>query len=81
MLFLLDPPARSTAGASTMLSPDNNDPVAANVWEFYRASGLPASGCDALENRATNDGPDGVRSSRRCPGWPASSTCCPSSGW
>jgi hypothetical protein len=45
VLFLLDAPARSAAPRSTMLSPDNDDPVAANVWEFYRASGLPRERC------------------------------------
>jgi uracil-DNA glycosylase len=41
VLFLLETPAKTAALKSTMLSPDNNDTTAANVWELYRESGLP----------------------------------------
>lgn len=41
ILFLLETPARPAALSSRMLSPDNNDSTAANVWELYRQSGLP----------------------------------------
>ena len=44
VLFLLDAPSRAT-GSSPLLSPDNDDPAAANVWEFYRASGLARQRC------------------------------------
>ena len=36
VLFLLETPARPAALGSGMLSPDNDDATAANVWELYR---------------------------------------------
>ena len=45
VLFLLESPDRGAALRSTLLSPDNDDPEAANVWEFYRASGLSRDRC------------------------------------
>jgi uracil-DNA glycosylase len=45
VLFLLETPARAAALKITMLSPDNDDAPAANIWEFYRASGLPRERC------------------------------------
>ncbi|MEV4757728.1 uracil-DNA glycosylase [Micromonospora sp. NPDC049559] len=44
VLFLFESPAR-TAVRSALLSPDDDDPAAANVWEFYRASGLDRRRC------------------------------------
>jgi len=41
VLFVLESPARTAALGSSMLSADNDDPTAANVWEAYDASGLP----------------------------------------
>jgi uracil-DNA glycosylase len=38
--FLLETPARAAALGSTMLSPDNDDASAANVWHAYGQSGL-----------------------------------------
>lgn len=41
VLFVLESPARPAAHGSGMLSPDNDDGTAANLWQAYRASGLP----------------------------------------
>jgi len=41
VLFVLESPAGPAALGSEMLSPDNDDATAANMWEAYRASGLP----------------------------------------
>ena len=41
VLFLLETPARAAALKSQMLSPDNDDPTAENLWKFYEESGLP----------------------------------------
>ncbi len=41
VLFVLESPAGPAALGSGMLSPDNDDATAANMWEAYRASGLP----------------------------------------
>lgn len=43
VLFVLESPAAPAAKGSDMLSPDNNDGTAANMWEAYAASGLPRS--------------------------------------
>jgi uracil-DNA glycosylase len=40
VLFLLETPARAAALGSAMLSPDNDDATAANVWQLYRDFGL-----------------------------------------
>jgi hypothetical protein len=40
VLFLLETPAKTAALGSTMLSPDNNDSTAANIWRLYKDSGL-----------------------------------------
>jgi uracil-DNA glycosylase len=40
VLFLLETPARAAALGSAMLSPDNDDTTAANVWQLYREYGL-----------------------------------------
>ncbi|GAB3143370.1 hypothetical protein GCM10027290_19540 [Micromonospora sonneratiae] len=44
VLFLFDTPTRAAA-TSGMLSLDNDDAIAANVWEFSRASGLDRQRC------------------------------------
>src|SRR5258705_12545184 len=41
VMFLLETPARTAALGSKMLSPDNNDGTAANIWKLYQESGLP----------------------------------------
>lgn len=41
VLFVLESPAGPAALGSGMLSPDNDDATAANMWEAYQASGLP----------------------------------------
>lgn len=41
VLFVLESPAAPAAHGSGMLSADNNDGTAANVWTAYRESGLP----------------------------------------
>lgn len=40
VLFVLESPARPAAHGSGMLSPDNDDATAANMWEAYSDSGL-----------------------------------------
>ncbi|HEX5595455.1 MAG TPA: uracil-DNA glycosylase [Micromonosporaceae bacterium] len=45
VLFLLEIPARAAAPEAAMLSPDNDDWTAAQVWEFYQASGLRRDRC------------------------------------
>ena len=40
VMFLLETPAKTAALNSTMLSPDNNDGTAANIWKLYQDSGL-----------------------------------------
>ncbi|WP_435748130.1 uracil-DNA glycosylase [Nocardioides sp. SYSU DS0663] len=42
-LFVLESPAGPAALGSGMLSVDNDDATAANLWEAYRSSGLPRS--------------------------------------
>lgn len=41
MLFLLESPAGPAALGSRMLSPDNDDETAKNLWDAYEATGLP----------------------------------------
>lgn len=41
VMFLLETPARPAALGSTMLSPDNDDGTAENLWKLYQGSGLP----------------------------------------
>jgi hypothetical protein len=41
VLLLLEAPAGAAAHGSRMLSADNNDGTAANVWRAYKHSGLP----------------------------------------
>lgn len=41
VLLLLEAPARAAAHGSRMISADNDDGTAANVWRAYAASGLP----------------------------------------
>lgn len=41
VLFLLESPAGPAALGSRMLSADNNDETAKNVWRAYEASGMP----------------------------------------
>lgn len=43
VLFILESPARPAALGSGMLSPDNDDETAANMWRLYEQSGLPRS--------------------------------------
>lgn len=45
VLFVLEAPAAAAAHRSTMLSPDNDDGTAANVWRLYQASGLRRDHC------------------------------------
>jgi uracil-DNA glycosylase len=40
VLFLLEAPAAAAAHGSTMLSPDNDDATAANIFRLYTESGL-----------------------------------------
>jgi len=40
VLFLLEAPASAAAHGSTMLSPDNDDGTAANIFRLYQESGL-----------------------------------------
>ncbi|WP_238015010.1 uracil-DNA glycosylase [Dactylosporangium sp. AC04546] len=40
VLFVLETPARPAALGSGMLSPDNDDATAANVWQLYKDFGL-----------------------------------------
>jgi len=35
VMFLLEAPGRAAAHRKTLLSPDNDDPPAANVWRLY----------------------------------------------
>jgi len=41
VLFLLEAPARAAAHDSGMLSADNDDGTAANIWRAYREAGMP----------------------------------------
>lgn len=41
VLFILESPAAPAALGSGMLSPDNDDETAANMWRLYERSGLP----------------------------------------
>lgn len=41
IMFLLEAPAGAAAHGSGMLSPDNDDGTAANMWKLYQESGLP----------------------------------------
>lgn len=41
VLFLLESPATPAALGSGMLSPDNDDETAKNIWHGYRDSGMP----------------------------------------
>lgn len=41
VLFVLESPARPASHGSGMLSADNDDGTAANIWAAYRDSGLP----------------------------------------
>ena len=43
VLFILESPAGPAALGSGMLSPDNDDETAANMWRFYEESGLARS--------------------------------------
>lgn len=43
VLFILESPAGPAALGSGMLSPDNDDETAANMWRLYDQSGLPRS--------------------------------------
>lgn len=43
VLFILESPAGPAALGSGMLSPDNDDETAANMWRLYQQSGLPRS--------------------------------------
>ena len=43
VLFILESPAGPAALGSGMLSPDNDDETAANMWRLYEQSGLPRS--------------------------------------
>lgn len=45
VLFVLEAPAGAAAHGSGMLSPDNDDQTAANIWGLYRESGLQRSRC------------------------------------
>lgn len=45
VLFLLEAPAAAAATRSGMLSPDNDDGTAANMWRLYRSSGLRRDQC------------------------------------
>jgi uracil-DNA glycosylase len=40
VMLLLETPSRVAVHGSSMISPDNDDPTAANVWELYERSGL-----------------------------------------
>ena len=43
VLFILESPAGPAALGSGMLSPDNDDETAANMWRLYEQAGLPRS--------------------------------------
>lgn len=43
VLFILESPAGPAAWGSGMLSPDNDDETAANMWRLYEQTGLPRS--------------------------------------
>ncbi len=86
VLFVLESPARPAALGSGMLSPDNNDQTAANMWQLYRQSGLTRSAAlhwNAVPWYVGENGKGRRRPratwSRECGGCTDSSICCRSS--
>ena len=89
VLLLLETPSRAGGYTTGLISIDNDDTAAANLWRGLDAVGLDRRLRAGLERRALvrrqrrqDPLPDPGRDHRRdWPGCAGCSTCCPTSGW